>query len=272
MPKSGPLAARPPLLSQNRRMNDPTDYTPPRIWTPPADPGGRFAAINRPTAGATHEAELTIGRHPLQLYSLATPNGVKVTVMLEELLALGHAGAEYDAWPIQRRREVRGSGFVAVNPNSKIPALLTVRPQPVCAFESGAILVYLLQVRRPAAHQSGRRAPKVSVLVVLADGESAVSGRRLRPLYAYAPAKWRWPDRLLRDGGQAPVSTCSTAGWPRRLLHRRREAWHDRRHRDLALVWRACQGAATRRANSHRCRTTGMSSTGPTASPVAFPP
>ncbi|HMQ71029.1 MAG TPA: glutathione-dependent disulfide-bond oxidoreductase, partial [Rubrivivax sp.] len=128
-------------------MNDPTDYTPPRIWTPPADPGGRFAAINRPTAGATHEAELTIGRHPLQLYSLATPNGVKVTVMLEELLALGHAGAEYDAWPIRiSDGEQFGSGFVAVNPNSKIPALLDRSgPQPVRVFESGAILVYLAE-------------------------------------------------------------------------------------------------------------------------------
>ena len=176
-------------------MNDPTDYTPPRIWTPPADPGGRFAAINRPTAGATHEAELTIGRHPLQLYSLATPNGVKVTVMLEELLALGHAGAEYDAWPIRiSDGEQFGSGFVAVNPNSKIPALLDRSgPQPVRVFESGAILLYLaekfgaLVPTEPAA-----RAECLSWLFWQM-GSAPFLGGGFGHFYAYAPEKFEYP-------------------------------------------------------------------------------
>ena len=128
-------------------MKDAAPYEPPRIWTPPASSGGRFANINRPTAGPTHEKELPVGRHPLQLYSLATPNGVKVTVMLEELLALGHAGAEYDAWLIDiSQGDQFGSGFVAVNPNSKIPALMdrSTTP-PTRVFESGAILLYLAE-------------------------------------------------------------------------------------------------------------------------------
>jgi GST-like protein len=128
-------------------MNDPADYTPPAVWTWNKANGGRFANINRPVAGATHERELPVGRHPLQLYSLATPNGVKVTVMLEELLALGHAGAEYDAWLIRiHEGEQFSSGFVAVNPNSKIPALLDRSgPVPIRVFESGAILLHLAQ-------------------------------------------------------------------------------------------------------------------------------
>ena len=128
-------------------MSHTSDYTPPPVWTPPESNGGQFANINRPVSGATHERELPVGRHPLQLYSLATPNGVKVTVMLEELLALGHSGAEYDAWPIRSGDgDQFGSGFVAVNPNSKIPALLDRSgPQPVRVFESGAILLYLAE-------------------------------------------------------------------------------------------------------------------------------
>jgi len=128
-------------------MSDSSRYVPPRVWTPPASSGGRFANINRPTAGPTHEKELLVGRHPLQLYSLATPNGVKVTVMLEELLALGHAGAEYDAWLIRiTEGEQFGSGFVAVNPNSKIPALVDRSgPTPIRVFESGAILMHLAE-------------------------------------------------------------------------------------------------------------------------------
>lgn len=124
-----------------------TDYTPPKIWTWDKESGGRFASINRPIAGATHEKELPVGKHPLQLYSLATPNGVKVTVMLEELLAAGRKGAEYDAWLIRiMDGDQFSSGFVAVNPNSKIPALLDRSgPKPVRVFESGAILVYLAE-------------------------------------------------------------------------------------------------------------------------------
>src|SRR5216117_4048491 len=125
----------------------PTDaYEPPKVWTWNKESGGRFAAINRPIAGPTHEAELPVGRHPFQLYSLATPNGVKVTVMFEELLAAGHSSAEYDAWLIKIDGNQFGSGFVAINPNSKIPALLDRSgPKPIRVFESGAILVHLAE-------------------------------------------------------------------------------------------------------------------------------
>src|SRR5215218_5982099 len=128
-------------------MTEPAEYTPPSVWAWNKESGGKFASINRPIAGPTHDKELPVGRHPLQLYSLGTPNGVKVTVMLEELLQLGHAGAEYDAWliPINEGAQF-GSGFVAANPNSKIPALMDRSgPQPVRVFESGAILVYLAE-------------------------------------------------------------------------------------------------------------------------------
>ncbi|MEO7503779.1 MAG: glutathione-dependent disulfide-bond oxidoreductase [Sphingomicrobium sp.] len=126
--------------------NQPADYDPPKVWVWNKDNGGRFAAINRPTAGATHDADLPVGKHPLQLYSLATPNGAKVGIMLEELLAMGHAGAEYDAWTISiSDGDQFSSGFVAVNPNSKIPALLdrSDPARPVRLFESGAILLHL---------------------------------------------------------------------------------------------------------------------------------
>ncbi len=128
-------------------MADAPEYTPPEIWTWKQGGEGRFANINRPIAGATHDKELPVGRHPLQLYSLGTPNGVKVTVMLEELLALGHSGAEYDAWLIRiGDGDQFGSGFVAVNPNSKIPALMDHSgPKPVRVFESGSILMYLAE-------------------------------------------------------------------------------------------------------------------------------
>jgi GST-like protein len=126
-------------------MDDSSTYTPPKVWKWDKQNGGRFANINRPIAGPTHDKELPAGRHPLQLYSLATPNGVKVTVMLEELLALGRSGAEYDAWPIRiTEGDQFGSGFVAVNPNSKIPALVDRSgPAPIRVFESGSILLHL---------------------------------------------------------------------------------------------------------------------------------
>ncbi len=128
-------------------MTDSADYTPPKVWTWNKPSGGHFASINRPIAGATHDKELPVGQHPLQLYSLATPNGQKVTILLEELLALGHTGAEYDAWLIKiGDGDQFGSGFVQVNPNSKIPALLDRSgPEPVRVFESGAILLYLAE-------------------------------------------------------------------------------------------------------------------------------
>jgi GST-like protein len=128
-------------------VTDETAYSPPKVWIWDKQNGGKFANINRPIAGATHQKDLPVGRHPLQLYSLATPNGVKVTVMLEELLAQGHAGAEYDAWLINiRDGDQFGSGFVGVNPNSKIPALLDRSgPTPIRVFESGAILLHLAE-------------------------------------------------------------------------------------------------------------------------------
>ena len=128
-------------------MSDQFSYLPPKVWAWNKANGGRFANINRPVAGATHEKTLPRGKHPLQLYSLGTPNGVKVTVMLEELLALGHLGAEYDAWLIRiNDGDQFGSGFVGVNPNSKIPALLDCSsPQPIRVFESGSILLYLAE-------------------------------------------------------------------------------------------------------------------------------
>jgi GST-like protein len=126
-------------------MSESSEYVPPKVWTWTKPSGGRFANINRPISGATHEKELPVGRHPLQLYSLATPNGQKVTIMLEELLALGKKGAEYDAWLIRiGEREQFGSGFVAINPNSKIPAMVDRSgDKPIRIFESGAILLYL---------------------------------------------------------------------------------------------------------------------------------
>jgi GST-like protein len=128
------------------RMTD-APYVPPKVWTWNKENGGQFASINRPIAGATHDKELPVGKHPLQLYSLATPNGVKVTVMLEELLALGHKGAEYDAWLIKiGNGDQFGSGFVDINPNSKIPALMDRSgPEPIRVFESASILFYLAE-------------------------------------------------------------------------------------------------------------------------------
>jgi GST-like protein len=144
-------------------MSTTTEYTPPKVWTWDKPSGGRFENINRPISGSTHEKELPVGRHPLQLYSLGTPNGVKVTVMLEELLALGHRGAEYDAWLIKiGEGDQFGSGFVAINPNSKIPALLDRSgPKPIRVFETGAILVHLAEKskRSRRLRRGSRRMP-----------------------------------------------------------------------------------------------------------------
>ncbi|MEN9728877.1 MAG: glutathione-dependent disulfide-bond oxidoreductase [Pseudomonadota bacterium] len=172
-------------------MTDTTEYTPPRVWTWDTDSGGAFAKINRPIAGPTHEKALPVGRHPLQLYSLGTPNGVKVTVMLEELLALGHAGAEYDAWLVNiLEGEQFGTGFVEVNPNSKIPALLDRSgAHPVRVFESGAILLYLAEkfsAFLPAA--GGARAECLSWLFWQM-GSAPYLGGGFGHFYAYAPTK-----------------------------------------------------------------------------------
>jgi GST-like protein len=136
-------------------------WTPPKVWTWDKDSGGKFASINRPIAGPTHDKELPVGEHPLQLYSLATPNGVKVTVMLEELLEAGH-DAEYDAWLINiQEGDQFGSGFVDINPNSKIPALLDRRPsRPQRVFESGAILLYLAEKFGAFLPRTPRRGPR----------------------------------------------------------------------------------------------------------------
>ena len=172
-------------------MTDSPSYTPPGIWSWKKENGGRFASINRPTAGPTHDKDLPVGRHPLQLYSLATPNGVKVTVMLEELLALGHAGAEYDAWLIRiNESEQFGGGFVAVNPNSKIPALLDRSgTTPIRVFESGAILLYLAEkfdAFLPA--DSVERAECLSWLFWQM-GSAPFLGGGFGHFYAYAPTK-----------------------------------------------------------------------------------
>ncbi len=172
-------------------MNPPTPYTPAKVWTWTKESGGRFANINRPVAGATHEKELPVGRHPLQLYSLATPNGVKVTVMLEELLALGHRGAEYDAWLVRiNEGEQFGSGFVGVNPNSKIPALWDRSgPQPIRVFESGAILLYLAEKFGAFLPQeAGERAECLSWLFWQV-GSAPFLGGGFGHFYAYAPDK-----------------------------------------------------------------------------------
>ncbi len=172
-------------------MDQPSAYIPPKIWTPNKENGGRFANINRPTAGATHEKELPVGRHPLQLYSLATPNGVKVTVMLEELLAAGHTGAEYDAWLIRiNEGEQFGSGFVAVNPNSKIPALMDRSSgTPIRIFESGAILVYLAEKFGAfLPTEPAKRAECLSGLFWQM-GSAPFLGGGFGHFYAYAPTK-----------------------------------------------------------------------------------
>ena len=168
-----------------------TDYLPPKMWTWNKESGGRFAAINRPVAGATHDKQLPVGEHPLQLYSLATPNGVKVTVMLEELLAAGHAGAEYDAWPIRIGEGNQfGSGFVAVNPNSKIPALVDRSgAEPVPVFESGAILLYLADKFGAFVPASGAERARVLSWMMWQMGSAPFLGGGFGHYYAYAPLK-----------------------------------------------------------------------------------
>lgn len=170
-------------------------YTPPEVWTWDEESGGQFAAINRPVAGPTHERELPVGAHPLQLYSVATPNGVKVTLMLEELLALGHAGAEYDAWLVNIfGGEQFGSGFVDINPNSKIPALVDHSGDaPIRVFESGAILVYLAE--KFGAFLPTAPADRAECLSWLfwQMGAGPFLGGGFGHFYAYAPTKMKYP-------------------------------------------------------------------------------
>ena len=171
-------------------MTDSTEYTPPAVWEPkPAT--GRFANTNRPVAGPTHDKELPVGHHPLQLYSLGTPNGVKVTILLEELLALGHAGAEYDAWLIRiGEGDQFGSGFVGVNPNSKIPALLDRGgPAPVRVFESGSILLYLAEKFGAFLPNDGPARTEALNWLFWQMGSAPYLGGGFGHFYAYAPTR-----------------------------------------------------------------------------------
>ena len=176
-------------------MTEQTEYTPPAVWTWNSANGGRFANINRPVSGATHEKPLPVGRHPLQLYSLGTPNGVKVTILLEELLALGFRGAEYDAWLINiGEGDQFSSGFVAANPNSKIPVLVDHSAQaPIRIFESGAILVYLAE--KFGAFLPTETAARAECLSWLfwQMGSAPFLGGGFGHFYAYAPVKIEYP-------------------------------------------------------------------------------
>ncbi len=176
-------------------MTDSASYTPPKVWTFEQPSGGRFANINRPTAGATHEQDLPVGRHPLQLYSLATPNGQKVGIILEELLELGHAGAEYDAWLINiGKGDQFSSGFVAVNPNSKIPALMDRSGEkPVRVFESGAILLYLAEKFGVLLPQDAAGKAECLSWLFWQMGSAPYVGGGFGHFYAYAPEKFEYP-------------------------------------------------------------------------------
>jgi GST-like protein len=182
-----------PWKNVNPGANDVTDtpaYEPPKVWTWNKESGGRFASINRPIAGPTHDKELPVGRHPLQLYSLATPNGVKVTVMLEELLAAGHTGAEYDAWLIKIDGNQFGSGFVGVNPNSKIPALMDHSgAEPIRVFESGSILVYLAEKFGAFLPTDVKTRAETFSWLFWQMGAAPYLGGGFGHFYAYAPTK-----------------------------------------------------------------------------------
>ena len=172
-------------------MTDATEYTPPKVWAWNKESGGNFSKINRPIAGPTHEKELPVGKHPLQLYSRATPNGVKVTTMLEELLAAGHKGAEYDAWLININDGSQfGSGFVSVNPNSKIPALMDRSgPKPIRIFESGAILVYLAEKFGAFLPKDPATRAETLSWLFWQMGSAPYLGGGFGHFYAYAPMK-----------------------------------------------------------------------------------
>jgi GSH-dependent disulfide-bond oxidoreductase len=224
---------------EEKYMADSTEYTPPKVWTWDAESGGRFASINRPIAGATHDKELPVGKHPFQLYSLATPNGVKVTVMLEELLAAGHSGAEYDAWLVNiGEGDQFGSGFVDVNPNSKIPALMDRSGDaPQRVFESGAILLYLAE--KFGAFLPSDPAQRTEALSWLfwQMGSAPYLGGGFGHFYAYAPEKFEYPinrfametkrqldvmDRHLADndyfGGEYSIADMAIWSWYGQLV------------------------------------------------------
>lgn len=176
-------------------MSENNSYTPPAVWTWDEGSGGRFASINRPIAGPTHDKELPVGEHPFQLYSLATPNGVKVTVMLEELLALGHSGAEYDAWITDiMEGDQFGSGFVSVNPNSKIPALHDRSgDEPIRVFESGAILMHLAEKFDEFLPKDPATRAECFSWLFWQMGSAPYLGGGFGHFYAYAPEKMEYP-------------------------------------------------------------------------------
>jgi GSH-dependent disulfide-bond oxidoreductase len=182
--------------------NQPAGYVPPKVWTWDSANGGQFANINRPTSGATHDKVLPIGKHPFQLYSMGTPNGVKVTIMLEELLALGHAGAEYDAWMISiGAGEQFGSDFVSINPNSKIPAMMdhSVDP-PVRLFESGSMLFYLAEKFGAFLSTDIQKRAETMNWLMWQMGSAPYVGGGLGHFYAYAPFKMQYPiDRFAME-------------------------------------------------------------------------
>jgi len=213
-------------------------YTPPKVWTWDAENGGTWGKLNRPIAGATHDKDLPVGKHPLQLYSLATPNGVKVTVMLEELLALGHEAAEYDAWLIKiGDGDQFGSGFVGVNPNSKIPALMdTTNDQRV--FESGAILLYLAEKFGAFLASDGPARTEALNWLFWLQGSAPYLGGGFGHFYAYAPEKFEYPinrfametkrqldvlernlaDRKFLAGDDYTIADMATAPWYGRMV------------------------------------------------------
>ncbi|HYW93310.1 MAG TPA: glutathione-dependent disulfide-bond oxidoreductase [Gammaproteobacteria bacterium] len=176
-------------------MNDSQTYTPPKVWKWETESGGRFASINRPVAGPTHDKELPVGKHPFQLYSLATPNGVKAAIMFEELLALGHSGAEYDAWLIRiRNGDQFSSGFVAINPNSKIPAMVDRSTEPPTrVFESGSILLYLAEKFGELIPVDHHKRTETMNWLFWQMGAAPYLGGGFGHFYAYAPAKWQYP-------------------------------------------------------------------------------
>jgi|TARA_B110000503_G_C7076752_1_gene383265 GST-like protein len=183
-------------------MTDTTEYIPPKVWTWEKPNGGEFASINRPTAGSREEKELPVGRHPLQLYSMGTPNGVKVTIMLEELLALGHVGAEYDAWLIKiSTGDQFGSDFVKINPNSKIPALLDRSTStPIRVFESGSILVYLSEKFNAFLPKDIASRTETMNWLFWQMGSGPYLGGGFGHFYAYAPHKMEYPiDRFAME-------------------------------------------------------------------------
>ncbi|MBW2316228.1 MAG: glutathione-dependent disulfide-bond oxidoreductase [Deltaproteobacteria bacterium] len=216
-------------------MTDTTPYTPPKVWKWDAESGGRFAKINRPIAGATHEKDLPVGEHPLQLYSLATPNGVKVTVLLEELLAIGKKGAEYDAYLVNiQEGDQFGSGFVAANPNSKIPAMVDHSTSPPTrVFESGAILVYLAEKFEAFLPSEPSARAECMSWLFWQMGSTPFLGGGFGHFYAYAPEKYEYPinryamevkrqldvlDRNLADrrwliGDDYTIADMATAPW-----------------------------------------------------------